>query len=102
MATPEVREVVCYDNFSAGREWHLAAHGESARLRIVRADVKDLESLVCAMRGVELVIHLASNPDIARAATEPAIDFHEGTYLTHNVVEAMRITRTPMLLYASG
>src|SRR5262249_28223433 len=50
----------------------------------------------------ELVIHLASNPDIARAASEPAIDFHEGTYLTHNVLEAMRQTRTPLLLYASG
>src|SRR5262249_112522 len=102
MAAPDVREVVVYDNFSAGREWHLADHGESARLRILGADVKDLDSLVLAMRGCELVVHLASNPDIARAATEPAIDFHEGTYLTHNVVEAMRLTRTPLLLYASG
>jgi UDP-glucose 4-epimerase len=102
MADPEMHEVIVYDNFSAGREWHLAHHGESARLRIVRADVKDLDSLVRTMRGSDLVIHLASNPDIARAATEPAIDFHEGTYLTHHVVEAMRLTRTPLLLYASG
>ena len=102
MATREVARVIVYDNFSAGREWHLAHHGESDRLQIVRGDVKDLESLVRAMRGSELVIHLASNPDIARAATEPAIDFHEGTYLTHNVVEAMRLTRTPLMLYASG
>jgi UDP-glucose 4-epimerase len=102
MAAPEVREVVVYDNFSAGREWHLALHGESDRLQIVRADVKDLDRLTRAMCGCDLVIHLASNPDIARAATEPAIDFHEGTYLTHNVVEAMRLSRTPFLLYASG
>jgi UDP-glucose 4-epimerase len=102
MTTPQVQEVVVYDNFSSGREWHLAHHGESAGLRIIRADVKDLDSLVLAMRGTNLVIHLASNPDIARAATEPAIDFHEGTYLTHNVVEAMRQTSSPLLLYASG
>jgi UDP-glucose 4-epimerase len=54
------------------------------------------------MRGQEVVIHLASNPDIARAATEPAIDFDEGTLLTHHVVEAMRVTSTPKILYASG
>jgi UDP-glucose 4-epimerase len=48
------------------------------------------------------VIHLASNPDIARAAVEPDIDFREGTYLTQQIVEAMRRTRTPHLLYASG
>ena len=44
------------------------------------------------MDGHDVVIHLASNPDIARAATEPDIDFWQGTVLTHNVVEAMRTT----------
>jgi UDP-glucose 4-epimerase len=34
--------------------------------------------------------------------TDPAVDFHEGTLLTHNVVEAMRRTGTPRILYASG
>jgi UDP-glucose 4-epimerase len=55
-----------------------------------------------AMRDHEVVIHLASNPDIARAATDPAIDFHQGTRLTHNVVEAIRMTGTTAILYASG
>ena len=41
-------------------------------------------------------------PDIARAATEPDIDFREGTFLTQQVVEAMRVTGAPRLLYASG
>jgi UDP-glucose 4-epimerase len=31
------------------------------------------------------VIHLASNPDIARAAVEPAIDFYEGTRITPTI-----------------
>ena len=42
------------------------------------------------MAGHDVVIHLASNPDIARAATEPTIDFWQGTALTQSVVEAMR------------
>jgi UDP-glucose 4-epimerase len=54
------------------------------------------------MQGHDVVIHLASNPDIARAITEPSVDFDEGTFLTQNVVEAMRITEVRHILYASG
>ena len=49
-------------------------------------------TLTTVMRGHDAVIHLASNPDIARAAVEPTIDFDQGTVLTQNVVEAMRVT----------
>jgi len=102
LADSRVGAVVVYDNFSSGREWHLAGHAESPRLEVRRGDVAHLAELVEAMRGSDVVIHLASNPDIARAITDPAIDFHEGTYLTHNVMEAMRLTATTRVLYASG
>ncbi|HVU49563.1 MAG TPA: NAD-dependent epimerase/dehydratase family protein [Polyangia bacterium] len=97
--------VTLFDNFSSGREWHFAAHAQDARLRVVRGDVEDTEALVAAMGaegGHDVVIHLASNPDIARAAREPSIDFSQGTALTASVVEAMRRTGTRRILYASG
>ena len=62
----------------------------------------DLNALTTAIAGHDVVIHLASNPDIARAATEPEVDFYQGTVLTNNVVEAMRRAGVPRLLYASG
>jgi UDP-glucose 4-epimerase len=102
LADPDVPAVTVYDNFSSGRAWHLEPHADSERLRIVEADVKDLAALVAAMAGHDVIVHLASNPDIARAATEPAIDFDEGTYLTHLVVEAARETAVRRILYASG
>jgi UDP-glucose 4-epimerase len=97
-----VEQVTLHDNFSSGREWHYQHHLDDARLKVIRADVKDLPALERAMAGHDVVIHLASNPDIARAATEPDIDFREGTYLTQQVVEAMRRAGVPRLLYASG
>jgi UDP-glucose 4-epimerase len=107
LADPATEIVTLYDNFSSGREWHYAAHAADPRLRVIRGDVKDTASLVAAMRneahgGHDTVIHLASNPDIARAMTEPDIDFREGTFLTQQVVEAMRVSGTPSILYASG
>ena len=98
----EAAAVTVYDNFSSGRAWHLDPHAGDERLRVVEGDVKDFPALVSAMKDHDVVVHLASNPDIARAATEPAIDFDEGTYLTHLVVEAARETAVPRILYASG
>lgn len=97
-----VEAVTLYDNFSSGREWHFEHHLGDSRFKVVRNDVKNLNRLSEAMDGHHVVIHLASNPDIARAVTEPEIDFNEGTRLTNNVVEAMRIVGVPRLLYASG
>lgn len=91
--------VVVYDNFSSGRAWHLP---ENSRLTVVRDDLKDLKALTRAIKGAETVFHFASNPDIARAATQPDIDFWEGTYLTQNLLEAMRMAGVSKLIYASG
>lgn len=102
LGDPATEAVTLYDNFSSGREWHYSQHVGDSRFRVVRGDVKDFAALTGAMRGHDAVIHLASNPDIARAATEPDIDFREGTFLTQQVVEAMRVTGTARLLYASG
>ena len=94
--------VTVFDNFSSGRQWHLAQHAEDARLHVVHGEATELDQLTEAMRDSDAVIHLASNPDIARAATEPSIDFDSGTVLTHHVVEAMRRSGVPRILYASG
>ncbi|QNI32694.1 NAD-dependent epimerase/dehydratase family protein [Alloacidobacterium dinghuense] len=97
-----VESVTLYDNFSSGREWHYEAHESDRRLHVRRADLQDLTALTEAMAGYDVVVHLASNPDIARAVFEPQIDFEQGTRLTNNVVEAMRRSGVRRLLYASG
>ncbi len=102
LGDPNTQAVTLYDNFSSGRECHCERHRNDQRFSVVTADVKELDRLCDSMSGHDVTIHLASNPDIARAATEPGIDFVEGTLLTHNVVEAMRRTDCKRILYASG
>ena len=65
-------------------------------------EVTNTSALVSALEGVDTVIHLASNPDIAAAMNNPRIDFVQGTALSESVVEAVRIARVKTLLYASG
>jgi UDP-glucose 4-epimerase len=94
--------ITIYDNFSSGREWHLGEALTDPRLRIIRGDIKDLPLVTEAMRKHDHVYHFASNPDIAKAVTKPDIDFWEGTYLTQNVLEAIRVNGVRHLTYASG
>jgi len=102
LANADVERVTVYDNFSSGRAWHLEPHRGDPRLATCTAEVADTDALSDAMRGHDVVVHLASNPDIAAAMQDPDIDFREGTALTRSVVEAMRRTETPRILYASG
>jgi len=102
LARPRTEQVTVYDNFSSGRRWHLAAAQDDPRLSVVAGDVRDLDALCAAVEGHDTVIHLASNPDIAAAVTNPAIDFDQGTVLTHHVAEAARRGGVRLVLYASG
>jgi UDP-glucose 4-epimerase len=98
----KVSRVVVFDNFTSGRRSYLGGNIADSRLRIVEEDLKDLDTLKTAMEGCEIIYHLAANPDIAKAVTQPDIDFWEGTYLTKNVLEAMRETGARSIVYASG
>jgi UDP-glucose 4-epimerase len=102
LAGKDTEKVVIYDNFSSGTRRHLKSAGGDERLKIVEGDIKDLPKLTAAMAGCDTVFHLAANPDISKAVTQPDIDFWEGTYLAQNVLEAMRINGVRRILYTSG
>jgi UDP-glucose 4-epimerase len=96
------QRVTAFDNLGSGTTWHVEHHLGDPRFSLVVADVRDKDRLAEAMAGHDVVIHLASNPDIARAATEPSIDFDAGTLLTHLVIETARASGVSEILYASG
>jgi UDP-glucose 4-epimerase len=95
-------EVVAYDNLSSGTRSRLQTVLDHERLSLVVGDIRSFDELVGAMRGCDHVYLLASNPDIALAAADPTIDFWQGTYLTHNVLEAMRANGVSRITYTSG
>ncbi|MBN2137992.1 MAG: NAD-dependent epimerase/dehydratase family protein [Sedimentisphaerales bacterium] len=102
LSSPSTERVTVYDNFSSGKEWHLAEIENDRRLFVVEGDIKELKTVTSAMEGIDCVFHLASNPDIAKAIKFPDVDFWEGTYLTQNILEAMRINGVKKMFYTSG
>jgi UDP-glucose 4-epimerase len=96
------QRVVIFDNFSSGQLAHIEGSARDPRVEIVRGDLKEKAAVTAAMTGCDTVFHLAANPDIAKAVTQPDIDFWEGTYLTQNVLEAMRVSDARRIIYTSG
>jgi UDP-glucose 4-epimerase len=94
--------VTVFDNFSNGRRWAFGEWLHNKRLTIIEGDARDEETLTSSMDGQDIVYHLAANADIARAATEPSIDFTNGILTTNNVLEAMRKTGINRIVFTSG
>lgn len=94
--------VTVYDNFCTGREWHIKKHKDNPNFKLIKGDIEDLGTLEKAMQGIDIAYHFAANADIAKATTDPSIDFWDGTLLTNNVLEAMRKTGTKRIVYTSG
>ena len=90
------------DNLCSGTLDHISDFHSNPNFEFQQLDVENSNQLAKAMVGIDTVIHLASNPDIAKAAREPRIDFTQGTVLTESVVEAARISGVNTILYASG
>ena len=94
--------VTVIDNFCSGTMKHLEKHLEDPNFVLEKYDVIDTSRLSKSFIGIDTVIHLASNPDIARASTYPRVDFEQGTVLTESVAEASRLSGVKQILYASG
>lgn len=89
-----------YDNLSSGRPAFLAHHGDA--VEFVKGDLLDLEAVVDAMDGVDLVFHLAANPDIRLGTKVTDTDLKQGTVATYNVLEAMRRQDVKDIAFASS
>jgi UDP-glucose 4-epimerase len=94
-------EVVAYDNLSTGQERFLRQAGNNQHFALVRGDVLDLPALTAAVRGAELVFHLAANADVRHGTEHPERDLQQNTIGTFHLLEAMRTNGVKRVVFAS-
>jgi UDP-glucose 4-epimerase len=97
----EGREVVGFDNFSTGYEAFLESARQQPTFRLVRGDVSDPGALTQAMKGCQVVFHLAGNDNMRLGLSQPRFDLEQNTLGTFNVLEAMRATGAKTILFTS-
>lgn len=95
-------EVIVVDNLSSGVIEFIQSHIDSGAVIFHNIDLKDLDSLKPIMAGVEMVYHLAANPDIRLGTRITDTDLNEGTIVTYNVLEAMRLAEVGKIAFASS
>ena len=86
-------------------EW-LESRAPTAKLRFVHGDVRDADLVrsVVGARGVDLVFHFAAQTAVTTSLVAPRDDLEVNLLGTHNVLEAVRLSREltpPMLFYTS-
>lgn len=94
--------VTVIDNLSSGKLEHIQPMLGNPRFRFVEADLLDGGALDGAMRDIDMVFHLAANPDVKFVpgdATDK--DLKQNTLATYQVLESMRQHGVKRLAFAS-
>lgn len=102
LADETVSEVRVLDNFSSGRREHLVQHEDNSRLKVHEVELLEEAKIWRFFDGVDVVFHLAANPDARRGIANPRLDLELETIVTFNVLEAMRLTGAPQMIFSSS
>jgi UDP-glucose 4-epimerase len=88
------------DDFSTGRPQNLA--GIEGRIEVVRGDLRDLDAVGHAVRGVEIILHQAALNSNPRSIKEPGPTNAVNVGGTVLLLEAARKANVRRLVYASS
>jgi UDP-glucose 4-epimerase len=94
--------VTAYDNLSSGKEEFIKQHLLRNGFRFVRADLLELDSLKAAMKGHDVVFHIAASPEVRAGIEDTSLYLKQGTIATYNVLESMKINGIKNIIFASS
>jgi len=78
------------DNLSSGSLENIKHNIGNRSFEFIRGDLKNPEDSLKAVKNVEVVFHLAANPEVRVSTTAPEIHFRENVVATFNLLEACR------------
>ncbi len=96
-------KIVVIDNLSSGRIDNIRHHIGKPYFELVIADLKNPDSkLIDAIRGADIVLHFAANPEVRVSSIEPRIHFEENIVATFNLLEVSRKQGVRLHVFASS
>ena len=95
-------QVTVVDNLSSGKIEHIDPLRAHSGFRFVEGDLEDAGFVASLMPGMDMVWHLAANPDVKFVEGEPTDkDLRQNTICTYNVLEGMRRAGVKLLGFSS-
>lgn len=94
-------EVIVIDSLVGGFEEFIKHHYDDKRFKFVKEDLFSGTGWEKYFEGIDIVFHLAANPDVKAGATNPSIDVEQNILVTHNVLEACRKAGVKNIVFTS-
>jgi len=98
----EGMQVCVVDNFVGGHRSNLAHHRDDSRLRIVEADIRDVEAIRPAFDNARYVFHFAGIGDIVPSIERPIDYMATNVQGTVHVLECAREAGVEKFVYAAS
>lgn len=95
-------EVTVIDNFSTGRPQNLEHQKSNNNLKVIQADITDLESIEKYFAEVDFVFHLAALADIVPSIENPMSYHKSNVDGTVNVLQACKKYGVKKIVYAAS
>ncbi|WP_300608446.1 NAD-dependent epimerase/dehydratase family protein [Methanohalophilus sp.] len=96
-----VNEVIVFDNFSSGNMEFIEHHVGKSKFKLIKGDLLNTEDINKACESVDLVYHVAANPDVKLGAVDTRVHFDQNITATYNLLEAMRKNNVSNIAFTS-
>ncbi len=95
-------EVRVLDDLSAGSMENVEHWLDHERFEFMRGDMRDPDVSEEAVEGVDVVFHLAANPEVRIGSQSPELLYETNVSITHNLLEAVRVSDVKYLVFTSS
>ena len=90
------------DNLSSGNLALVNHQIAAGNAEFIEGDITSIDDVLQATKEVDVVFHMAANPDIRLGTQVTDTDLKQGTIATYNILEAMRINNVKKIVFASS
>jgi len=95
-------DVTIYDNLSSGEKKYIQHNFDKDNFTFIEGELLDLENVKKAMKGHDVVFHIAANPFVRLGEKQTRLDLDQGVIATYNVLESMRLNDIKKIVFSSS
>jgi len=99
--TEKGNKITVFDNLSSGKIGFIENHLENPDFTLIKGDLLDHKGIERACKDIDLVFHVAANPDVRLGASDTKIHFDQNILATYNLLEAMRKNSVKKVAFTS-
>jgi len=96
--------VKIFDNLSTGLFENISTHNNNELFEFIEGDLKDKQNIKEALQNVDVVFHLAANPEVKGGFENPEISYEQNTRNTFYLLEEIRKSTSDIkkIIFASS